>query len=182
MPVTSPLDPHLLICKIGIIGPWHLVGQQPTSAPSHFPLSFFGNLLWKRVVSLPFVREILFLTSNLWKALWRDYWPWRLTLSTAVCMNLKNWSVTQTGEHSNWRAVWLAEYVHGGQGEKAGEKMPALEHVRAKTSVYFLQTKCRERKPAMSCLKGTLPRTTKAVPAMTDFLQNSENQGLQREL
>ena len=68
------------------------------------------------------------------------------------------------------------------QGEKAGEKMHASEYVQAKTSVYFLQTKCRERKPAMSHLKGTfLPRTTKAVPALRDSLQTSENRGLQRQ-
>lgn len=152
--------------QIGIIGLWLLVGQQPISAPTHFLLFFFGNLLWKRIVSLAFAREILFLTWH---------------LSTAVCMNLRDWSVTQTGEHSRWRTVWLAECVHGGQEEKAGEKMPALEYVQTKTSVYFMQTKCRERKPAMSRLRETLPRTTKAVPAMRDSLQNSENQGLQRE-
>lgn len=128
--------------QIGIIGLWLLVGQQPISAPTHFPLFFFGNLLWKRIVSLPFAREILFLTWH---------------LSTAVCMNLRDWSVTQTGEHSRWRTVWLAECVHGGQGEKAGEKMLALEYVRTKTSVYFVQPKCRERKPAWAVLKRLCP-------------------------
>lgn len=156
------------------------MGQQPTSAPRLFHSHSLETC--SQVGSCLCLLQLKFYSSpqTLWKELWRGLLASALhirPLQFAWTWGIGLWPRL---ENIQGEELWPpAECVCGGQGEKAGEKMHASEYVQAKTSVYFLQTKCRERKPAMSHLKGTfLPRTTKAVPALRDSLQTSENRGL----
>lgn len=113
------------------------------------------------------------------KELWGDHWPQQLTFEPLQFEWTWGIGLWLRLENIQGEELWLAECVHGGQGERAGEKMLILEYVQAKTSVYFLQANYRESQP-WAVLNG-LSRTTKGVPAMRGSLQNTENWGLQKE-